>query len=152
MKWSKDFEVYDLDADLQQDLRHTSNKQDEFMIKQREQRCGKVIWKTLVQLLYMGLYLYLLFNRNDITAMRNQNQNIEEIILKTRFHGFENEDVIMFEEIDFTSFDKVIAFIQLMDKNLLTEGEIEIKNELDTTDIKSTTMFYLGNSNNYIVT
>ena len=26
MKWNKDFEVYDLDADLQQDLRHTSNK------------------------------------------------------------------------------------------------------------------------------
>ena len=36
MRWNKDFEVYDLDADLQQDLRHTSNKQDEFMIKQRE--------------------------------------------------------------------------------------------------------------------
>mmetsp|Transcript_24725 Transcript_24725/g.30879 ORF Transcript_24725/g.30879 Transcript_24725/m.30879 type:complete len:93 (-) Transcript_24725:2654-2932(-) len=26
LRWVKDFEVYDLNADLQQDLRHTSNK------------------------------------------------------------------------------------------------------------------------------
>lgn len=36
LNWNKDFEVYDLNADLQQDSRHTSNKQDAFMVKQRE--------------------------------------------------------------------------------------------------------------------
>ena len=77
MKWVKDFEVYDLNADLQQDLRHTSNKQDAFMIKQREQRCGKVIWKTLVQLIYMGLYLYVIFSRNNITSMQQHNNDID---------------------------------------------------------------------------
>jgi len=47
------------------------------MIKQREQRCGKVIWKTLVQLLYMGLYLYVIFTRNNITAMQQHNKDME---------------------------------------------------------------------------
>ena len=63
MNWNKEFEVYDLDADMLVDERHTSNKQDAFMIKEREKRCGKVIWTTLLQLVYLSLYLFLIVYR-----------------------------------------------------------------------------------------
>lgn len=36
------------------------------MIKQREQRCGKVIWRTLLQLVYMFLYLYVVIQRYPV--------------------------------------------------------------------------------------
>lgn len=85
MNWSKNFEVYDLDADLQQDSKHTSNKQDAFMIKQREQRCGKVIWTTMLQVVYMFLYLVLIIDRYAIGHMFSANHDTKEIIWKHQF-------------------------------------------------------------------
>lgn len=83
--WNNDFEVYNLDADLQQDSKHTSNKQDAFMIKQREQRCGKVIWRTLLQLVYMFLYLYVVISRYPLQKQHDINLDIEEIIWRHKF-------------------------------------------------------------------
>ena len=55
------------------------------MIKQREQRCGKVIWTTLLQIVYMFLYLYLFIDRYQIGDMHNQNIDIEEIVWWHKF-------------------------------------------------------------------
>ena len=84
------------------------------MIKQREQRCGKVIWKTLVQLLYMGLYLYVIFNRNNITAMQQHNSDIDQIVQKSRYTDDQGRVIVM-DEIDFSSYLKLFDFLKLMD-------------------------------------
>ena len=99
----------------------------------------------------MGLYLYLIFDRNDITSMQRHNKDIEEIVLKTRFKSLENDNVIMFEEIDFVSYTKVLDFIKLMDVNLLMSDTVQIANELDSTSVRNATLFYLVNPNNYVV-
>lgn len=66
MHWNKSYDPYNLDVDLTQDIRHTSNKQDALMIKQREQRCGKVIWTTFLTLIYVVLYLLMFTTRYEV--------------------------------------------------------------------------------------
>ena len=120
------------------------------MIKQREQRCGKVIWKTLVQLLYMGLYLYVIFNRNNITAMQQHNSDIDQIVTKSRYMDDEGRVIVM-DEIDFSSYMKLIDFLKLMDQNLLLEKNTTITSEVDVTAAKIANLYYLMNEKNYIV-
>ena len=72
----------------------------------------------------MGLYLYLIFDRNNITAMQRHNKNIEEIITKTRYEAIDGESVIMFEEIDFSHYEKVLDLLELIDHNLLMSDTI----------------------------
>ena len=68
MDWAKEFEWHNLDADFDQDTKHTSSKQDDLLVKQREQRCGKVIWTTFMQVIYTVLYLYLIIDRFNAEA------------------------------------------------------------------------------------
>lgn len=68
MNWTKEFEWHNLDADFDLDMKHTSNKQDAILVKQREQRCGKVIWTTFMQVIYTALYLYLIIDRFNVEA------------------------------------------------------------------------------------
>lgn len=98
----------------------------------------------------MGLYLFVIFDRNNIKAMQEHNHYIEQIFRKTRYEG-DDGNVIMFEEIDFSSFEKVIQFLELMDKNLLKEKKTDITNELDTTATRTSELYYFGNEKNYIV-
>ena len=55
------------------------------MIKQREQRCGKVIWTTMLQIVYMFLYLCLIIYRYPIGDMYSMNYDAEEIIWRHQF-------------------------------------------------------------------
>ena len=48
MNWAIEFAPYDLDADFNENFVHTSTKEDYYVLKQREQRCGKVIWQTVM--------------------------------------------------------------------------------------------------------
>ena len=44
MNWAVEFAPYDLDAEFNDKNTHTSSKEDKYIVKQKEQRCGKVIW------------------------------------------------------------------------------------------------------------
>lgn len=55
------------------------------MVKQREQRCGKVIWTTILQLVYMFLYLFLIVDRYSIQKMYVMNSDLKELLWNTPF-------------------------------------------------------------------
>ena len=79
--WMKEFTRWDLDADLKQDQANTSAQQEAYMIKQKEQRCGIIIWTTLLQVLYAMVYVFMIYTRFDITKSFFLSTDYEQILM-----------------------------------------------------------------------
>ena len=50
------------------------------MVRQKEVRCGKVIWTITIQLIYLAVYYALIMDRYPIYKIYEQNLDMDEII------------------------------------------------------------------------
>lgn len=77
MDWNKLFAVQAFDSDLLTTQQLTSDKQDELMVRQKERRCGMVIWATIMQAFYCSLYVALNNDRLQSSQYELHNEDIE---------------------------------------------------------------------------
>ena len=152
MNWAIEFAPYDLDADFNENFVHTSTKEDYYVLKQREQRCGKVIWQTVMQLIYTILYLSMLIYRFEVSNSFSHNKDLEEIILS---HKVPRESVIFEQQ---TYFSSVTELASLSEIGIWFESfqadfdkrTIIVTDEL-TLDTTKYDLYYLLNEKNYIM-
>ena len=146
--------MYDLDADINHDTKHTSNKQDAIMVKQREQRCGKVIWTTILQLFYMFLYLYLIIDRYNIGQMYSMNLDLKEIMLNTPFyHGSEDSSIkIKTHILNHPTEDGFFEWVSNIEQEQFISSTVELfdDGEFSKQAFKAD-VFFIHEKSNYIV-
>ena len=82
MNWFKEYKRYELDQDLQQESDHAISSLDSKlkMKKEREYRCGVVIWSTVLLLVYSVLYMYMHYLRYSAEFFFNYNTEIGAIL------------------------------------------------------------------------
>ena len=129
------------------------------MMRLREQRCGKVIWSTLLSLIYMFFYLELIVRRFPVDNLNSTNEDLKEIFWRHQF-SYQPEDNISGEPgIPVNVFIEQVnaepAFLQYIDsveKELIVKGAIELfEDEEFSTEKTSKEIFYLKDWENYVV-
>jgi hypothetical protein len=79
--WMQDFTRWDLDADLKMDASNSSAQQEAQNVKQRQQRCGIVIWTTCLQLVYTLIYIMMIYTRFHTKTSFILSQDFEDVML-----------------------------------------------------------------------
>lgn len=80
MKWDTDFQVYDINADFDSNQsQHFSDLEKMTQIKEKNWRCGKVIWTTATQLFYTSLYIVILVTRFNQPLAHDYNTTLIKV-------------------------------------------------------------------------
>ena len=110
LNWAAEFSPFDLDAEFNENFVHTSTKEDYYVLKQKEQRCGKVIWQTVLQLIYTILYLSMLILRFEVSNSFHQNKDLEDIILS---HRVQRPKFQLQDEDYYSSVEELVNFFEI---------------------------------------
>ena len=127
------------------------------MIKQREQRCGRVIWTTALTTVYVLLYTYMLLNRYQINQIHIANDDLREIIWKHPFSNYEAVVAGPLEEKlfidDSHSSAALFAWLKSLESSIYRKIDISLNTDEDNPEAvnEDAPLYFLFDNKNYII-
>lgn len=127
------------------------------MIKQREQRCGRVIWTTALTCFYVILYTYMLLSRYQINEIHIANDDLREIIWQHPFSNYEAVVAGPLEEKlyidDSHSSAALFAWLKSLEDSIYTKLDISLNVDEDNPEAndEDATLYFIFDNKNYII-
>lgn len=149
LNWQKQFSYHDLDSDLVLVDSLTSADQEQTMLRERDKRCGFVIWSSVLQLSYFAIYMALQYTRYPSSLLLGYNEDVARIVsLHEVVFEDQNNHTVLYPYQDLQSREMVFKWVSTFGEDYITETMVVPYKTLVNWNVP---LSFLQTPRNYII-